>query len=417
MIFANIKLGAQVEIEPSSSINNVIIGDHVKIAKRCSIYGGPDNQLELGENSYVGMCSILNGFSAKLKIGKNVSISQFVNIMVDSGPNASPGMLRVFPIVKGPIDIGNDCWIGANAIIMPNVTLGEFSVVASNSFVNKSFPSFSIIGGTPARLLRSFTDVEKEKMISRKYEGGETEQSEYEKHYLDLPFEDDLREFRHRNVLSQLNKYSHSRFLDIGCGADPIFLYGNGFTKIIVVEPGKTFVDKIRLMVKTSSNILIINDLIENVIEELQQESFDFILVGGFLHEIDNPDIVLKNVRRICSENTVVYSYVPNAKSFHRLLAYKMGIIENIYQKSGHDDLFSRQNVFDNITFNELLVRNKFKVIDSGSYFIKPFTHEQMDRMMSNGIIDFNCLDGLEKMIDFLPEMGAELWNICKIDD
>ena len=161
MKVANINLGDSVEIDPSSSINNVIFGDNVKIAKRCSVYGSPENLLEIGENSYVGMNSIVNGFSAKLKIGKNVSIAQNVNIMVDSGPNASPAMQRVFPIEKGPVTVGNDCWIGASAIIMPNVSLGEFCIVAANSYVNTSFPEFSIIGGTPARRIRTFTEEEK----------------------------------------------------------------------------------------------------------------------------------------------------------------------------------------------------------------------------------------------------------------
>ena len=69
-----------------------------------------------------------------------MSIAQNVNIMVDSGPNASPAMQRVFPTEKGPVTIGNHCWIGASAIIMPNVKLGEFCIVAANSYVNKSFP-------------------------------------------------------------------------------------------------------------------------------------------------------------------------------------------------------------------------------------------------------------------------------------
>ena len=165
MKVANINLGDSVEIDPSSSINNVIFGDNVKIAKRCSVYGSPENLLEIGENSYVGMNSIVNGFSAKLKIGKNVSIAQNVNIMVDSGPNASPAMQRVFPIEKGPVAIGNNCWIGASAIIMPNVNLGEFCIVAANSYVNTSFPAFSIIGGIPARRIRTFTEEEKTIML------------------------------------------------------------------------------------------------------------------------------------------------------------------------------------------------------------------------------------------------------------
>jgi len=165
MKFARINLGIDVEIDPSSTINNVTIGDRVKIAKRCSIFGGPGNVLELGSETYVGMNTIINGYAAALKIGHNVSIAQNVNIMVDSGPNASPSMQRVFPLEKGPISIGSNCWIGASSVIMPNVSLGEFCIVAANSYVNKSFPAFSIIGGNPAKLIRTFTQEEKDKML------------------------------------------------------------------------------------------------------------------------------------------------------------------------------------------------------------------------------------------------------------
>lgn len=165
MKLENISLGRNVDIDPSTTINNVIIKDGVKISKRCSIFGGPGNLLAIGFNSYVGMNSIINGFAAKIEIGDNVSIAQNVNIMTDSGPNASPEMQRIFPLEKGPVIIEKHCWIGASSIIMPNVTLGEFCIVAANSYVNTSFPAFSIIGGIPARLIRSFTDEEKEKML------------------------------------------------------------------------------------------------------------------------------------------------------------------------------------------------------------------------------------------------------------
>ena len=167
MKFENIILGSNVEIDPSTTINNVVIRDGVKIAKRCSIFGGPNNQLEIGANTYIGMNTIINGFAAKIIIGENVSIAQNVNIMVDSGPNASHAMQKIFPIEKGTIKIGNNCWLGASTIIMPKVTLGEFCIVAANSYVNKSFPAFSIIGGNPARLIRSFTEYEKEQMLSK----------------------------------------------------------------------------------------------------------------------------------------------------------------------------------------------------------------------------------------------------------
>lgn len=165
MLFANIILGENVQMDPSASINNIIVGDHVKIAKQVSAYGSPQHLLEIGENTYIGMNCILNGYSAKLTIGKYVSFAQNVNVMVDSGPNASSAMQKVYPLTKKEIIIGDHSWIGASSIIMPGVTLGKFCVVAANSFVTNSFPDYSIVGGSPAKLIRTFSDAEIKQMI------------------------------------------------------------------------------------------------------------------------------------------------------------------------------------------------------------------------------------------------------------
>lgn len=160
MIYSNIMLGSGVEIDPSSSVNNISIGDKVKIAKRVSAFGSKETPLIIGKESYIGMNSILNGYAAELSIGENVSIAQNVNIMTDSGPNASEKLQRIFPVITGKVRIGNHCWIGASSIIMPNVTLGEYCVVAAGSFVKDSFPDYSIIGGTPAKLIRKLNENE-----------------------------------------------------------------------------------------------------------------------------------------------------------------------------------------------------------------------------------------------------------------
>jgi ubiquinone/menaquinone biosynthesis C-methylase UbiE len=337
--------------------------------------------------------------------------------MVDSGPNASPGMMKIFPIVKGPVTIGNDSWIGANSIIMPNVTLGEFCVVASNSFVNKSFPPFSIIGGTPARLIRNFTATEIEKMKSTEQNDNHQDFSEYEINYLDLPFEGLLRKYRIKKLLEILGKYPHKRFLEIGSGPYPLFQVVDGYEKMFVVEPGKQFYNIVLSKAKCLTNVHILNETIENAIESLKNETFDFIVIGGFLHEISNAPEVLDAIRKVCSKDTVIYSFVPNARSMHRLLALKMDLIESLYEKSGHDKLFVRQYVYDSESFNELFSRHKYKTIESGSYFLKPFTHFQMDTLIEQEILSKSTLDGLDKMVEFFPGMGAELWNIVKIDD
>jgi acetyltransferase-like isoleucine patch superfamily enzyme len=164
MIVSNLNLGKNVYVDKTAHINNVTIGAQTKIAGNVKIFGSPENSLEIGEGCYFGLNSIIEGFNAKVKIGDFVSFAQNVNLMSGSGPNASLIMQRIFPIIKGEITIGNHSWIGASVIIMPNVTLGKYTVVAANSFVNSSFPDYSVIGGTPAKLIRTLTINEIEKI-------------------------------------------------------------------------------------------------------------------------------------------------------------------------------------------------------------------------------------------------------------
>ncbi len=150
MEISNIKLGSNVVVDPTSSLNNVSIGNKVKIAKYCSVYGSSESPLEIGDESYVGMFSVLNGFSAPLKIGQNVSIAQNVNVMTDSGPNASLLMQSAYPILKGPVTINDHAWIGAGVIIAPGVSIGKCSIIGANSFVTTDVEPYSLYAGNPA---------------------------------------------------------------------------------------------------------------------------------------------------------------------------------------------------------------------------------------------------------------------------
>lgn len=164
MITSNISLGINISIERDASINNVTIGDNTKIASGVRIFGSPQQPLEIGKNCYFGLNTVVEGFNAKVFIGNYVSFAQNVNLMSGSGPNASELMQRIFPIFKGEVHIDNHTWIGASAVIMPNVTIGKFCIIAANSFVNNSFPDFSIIGGSPAKLIRTLNKEEIEKL-------------------------------------------------------------------------------------------------------------------------------------------------------------------------------------------------------------------------------------------------------------
>ena len=166
MITANIHLGSNVSIDKNSTINNVVIGRDTKIAAEVNIFGSEHNLLEIGESCYIGPKCLIEGYNAKVIIGSFVSFAQNINLMSGSGPNASLRMQKIFPIIKGPVIIGNHCWIGASVIIMPNVTMGKYCIIAANSFVNKSFDDYSVVGGSPAKLIRKLTTSEIETINS-----------------------------------------------------------------------------------------------------------------------------------------------------------------------------------------------------------------------------------------------------------
>lgn len=85
-----------------------------------------------------------------IEIGKNLRLGPGVKII---STNHNIYNYDIHDTAK-PIKIGNNCWIGANAVILPAVELGDHVIVAAGAVVSRSFPSNCVIGGVPARILK-----------------------------------------------------------------------------------------------------------------------------------------------------------------------------------------------------------------------------------------------------------------------
>lgn len=152
----------------------------------------------------------------------------------------------------------------------------------------------------------------------------------------------------------------------------------------------------------------------------LQNETFDFIILSSLLHEVINPLQFLMQLMSILKNDTILHINVPNAMSFHLLWAYKSNLLKNLGDLTPSAKSFQRHSTFTlesliNMVKNIALHSNqKIKILQSGSYFIKPFNHPKMQQCLDLNIIDSNLLSGLEKMIEYLPHFGAEIFvNIC----
>lgn len=85
-------------------------------------------------------------------VGKDVLIAPGVKII--SSNHEINHQKRNENSVNSPIIIGDSCWIGANAVILPGVKLGSNVIVGAGAIVTKSFPSNSVIIGNPAKVLK-----------------------------------------------------------------------------------------------------------------------------------------------------------------------------------------------------------------------------------------------------------------------
>lgn len=111
----------------------------------------------VGELVYVGeefhVTDDLYRQEGALVIGHRVAISQRVLIVLSSHANHSRLMASVKP-VRGHVTICDDAWIGASVTILPNVTIGEASIVGAGSIVTRDVPPRTIAAGNPARIVQ-----------------------------------------------------------------------------------------------------------------------------------------------------------------------------------------------------------------------------------------------------------------------
>lgn len=109
--------------------------------------------IHVGENFYMNYgCVILD--VAEVRIGNDCLIAPQVGIYTATHPLDPIERQQGLEYAR-PITLGNNCWIGGRAVINPGVTLGDGVVVASGAVVTQSFGDRVVIGGNPARILKT----------------------------------------------------------------------------------------------------------------------------------------------------------------------------------------------------------------------------------------------------------------------
>jgi acetyltransferase-like isoleucine patch superfamily enzyme len=132
---------------------------------------GSSQQVRIGNSVTLLDAELTCHENGQIQIGNEVRISPGGRII--SGNHISIGNYCVLgPEVSirdtqeqgeaagtAPVRIGNDVWVGAGAVILKGVSLGNGCVVAPGSVVTQSFPAFSLVAGNPARFVRKVVNI------------------------------------------------------------------------------------------------------------------------------------------------------------------------------------------------------------------------------------------------------------------
>lgn len=241
---------------------------------------------------------------------------------------------------------------------------------------------------------------------------------DYQEKYKSEPGEKAQVKYRRKHVISIMSKYSHKNILEVGCGLEPLFLFFNDYDSYTIIEPGHDFVTNAQEMAgQEKRKINIIEGYLENSISEIKKMDikFDYIIVSSLLHELEEPEKMLYALSEIADTDTVIHINVPNANSIHKYIAKGMGLIDDVHELSQQQIEMQRNRVYDLESLVQIVEKNRYVVIEKGSFFPKFLTGAQMDKIINEGIVPENIYEGIDSLTELFSDNGSEIYVQMKL--
>ena len=134
--------------------NNTGIGAFSRIVISTS-FNNLGNFIKIGDNVGIGEFAYLGG-GGGLEIGEGCIVGQYFSCHPENHIFEDiQKHIRLQGVTRKGIKIGCNCWIGAKVTILDGVTIGDNSVIAAGAVVTKDMPTDSVIGGVPAKVIKS----------------------------------------------------------------------------------------------------------------------------------------------------------------------------------------------------------------------------------------------------------------------
>lgn len=214
---------------------------------------------------------------------------------------------------------------------------------------------------------------------------------------------------RQRRNLAFLAEHRPRRILEVGCGglllAD--MAQGLDFDRWTIVEPVADFLALARAATAGDARFTILEGYLE---AQTGLGPFDAVLLSGLLHETAAPGVLLHAAVACLRPGGRLLASVPNARSFHRLLAVEAGLTASPGTLSARDLALGHPTVFDEGSLRALIASAGLIDLTFDGYLFKPFTHAQMEAVLAQGTADAaELIEGLIRLGRKFPAQAAEI--------
>ncbi len=151
-----VKLNKETDLDNARTLLSDITDS--RIDETTTIF--PPFQINYGKNTKIGKNVFINFDCTFLDLGgitieDNVMLAPKVSLLSESHPISAKERQT---LTTGKIHIKKNVWLGANATILAGVTIGENSVVAAGAIVSKDVPDNTIVGGIPAKIIKTIQE-------------------------------------------------------------------------------------------------------------------------------------------------------------------------------------------------------------------------------------------------------------------
>lgn len=156
---SNVKIQKKVKLIVDNS--NINISDNCLIKEFSILFSKQGAIICVGKNTSLGKNNEIAS-NCSIKIGENCIFGANVYVTDSNHEYRNKGILiKDQGMVSSEVVIGDNVWVGRNAIILKGVNIGSNSIVAAGAVVTKSFPEAVIIGGNPAKLIKEIDSCAK----------------------------------------------------------------------------------------------------------------------------------------------------------------------------------------------------------------------------------------------------------------